>query len=110
MAIYWLSSQIPELKDMHKEMREEIVEMALYSIAISRWNLFSFVALLFPLAAAGLALQGITGGVWVKYVYLLAGFPIFWVWWLNAAQPRIREIVNEVARRPKDGPSADGNQ
>jgi hypothetical protein len=108
MRIYWLPSQIPELKTMPKEMRQEIVEEALHSIPVSAWNLFSFVAVITPIVAAGLA-TAITWGMWIKYVYLIVALPVLWVWSLNVARPRIREIVNDIARRQRESPSVDGN-
>jgi fatty acid desaturase len=107
MGIYWLPSHIPELKGIPKEMRDEIVEEALHSIPITSTNLLSFVAVMIPITASGLAFHVAYGWPWVKFVYLVVGFPFFWVWWLNVARPRIREIANEKAREQEDRHSVD---
>src|SRR5947209_12233498 len=97
MRIYWLPSQLPELKLLPKEVQEEIVESALHSIPITSQGLLSFACVVFPVVIAGLALA-INFGLWIKYLYPLVGIPVVWVWWLNMARPRIRELVDEIKR------------
>jgi hypothetical protein len=104
MRIYWLPSRLPELKHLPKEVQEEIVEAALYSIPITSQGLLSFACVVFPVVFAGLALA-INFGLWIKYLYLLVCIPFVWVWHLNVARPRIRELVKEIER--KDGDSCD---
>jgi hypothetical protein len=98
MRIYLLPSQLPELKHLPKEAQEEVVETALYSIPITSQGLLSFACVVFPVVFAGLALA-INFGLWIKYLYLLVGIPLVWVWWLNVARPRIRELAKQIARK-----------
>jgi Flp pilus assembly protein TadB len=100
MAIYCLPSQVPELKRIPKEMQDEIVEAALNSIPISSWHLFTFAAVMFPVCATCLFLA-ITFGpsVWINYLFFLVGVPVVWIWWLNVARRRIRELVDDVLRQ-----------
>ena len=98
VAIYWLPSQLPELKGLPKETQESIAESALYSIPISLWNVSSFAAVMFPLVAVGMSLA-FTFGPWIKYAYLLVAVPVLWVWWLNVARARIRELATDIARQ-----------
>jgi hypothetical protein len=99
MAIYWFPSQLPELQNVPHEAREEIVEMGLHTIPITWWNVFTCCVTLFPVVAAGLALT-IHYGAWVKYADFLVALPVVWVWWLNTARPRIREIVQHLPQTP----------
>lgn len=62
MAIYWRPSQLPELKHVPKDMHDEVVEAALYSIPVSLPKLLCFGVVMFPLAAVGLGLA-ITFGI-----------------------------------------------
>jgi hypothetical protein len=98
MAICWLPSQMPELKRIPNEMRDELVETALYSVPISPWHLFTCAAVMYPLVFAGIYLV-VTFSTWYKYFYLCVAFPIGWVWWLNSARPRIRELVEDILRQ-----------
>ena len=107
MRIFWLPSQLPELKNIPNEMRDEIVEVALYSIPITLRGLLSFAGVIFPIVAIFLALA-INFGMWFKYIYLLVALFVGWVWWVNMARPRIREMVSEKARQQTESPSVGG--
>jgi hypothetical protein len=109
MAIFWRSPQLPEVKHLPKEMQDEIVEIALYSIPITSWNLISFVLVIFPIAGVGIWFFALFGQIWIKYLYMLVALPAVWLWWLNTARPRIRQIAEEITRqRPEDHNREDG--
>jgi hypothetical protein len=98
MAIYLRQSQLPELKDIPRDMHDDIVEAAIFSIPISLRNLLLVGLVILPLAATGVWLATVFGN-WVQLLYLLLGLPSLWLWFLNAARPRIVQIVQEMNLR-----------
>ncbi len=102
MALYLRSSQLPEVKHLPKERQDEIVEIALYSIPITSWNLISFLLVIFPIAGVGIWFFELFGQIWIECLYIFVALPAVWLWWLNTARPRIREVVEEITRQRED--------
>jgi hypothetical protein len=93
VKLYWTGGQIPELKGWSAEVREELVEAALFSIPATLRNFGIVCGVLVPLVAVGLLLAELVGW-WVPYVWLPLGLPVIWVTLLNLAIPGMREIIN----------------
>jgi len=91
MTFYLLPSQIPELKHLPSQEREEIVEAAVFSLPITLRGLFTFSGIVLPLTAVAFALY-LTFGRWVAFAYLPIGCFVIWVVILNLAYPRIRAL------------------
>ncbi len=96
MGLYWFPSRLPELKDVPRHLQEEIVEEALYSIPISLSGLLSSAAVAIPLVIVAAALIASDFGPWSKGFFYLAALPLVWVWWLNTARSRIRELAQGI--------------
>ena len=101
MALYWLPSQLPEVKHLPTEVREEIVDHALETVPISWRNVLIFVGVLAFLSTVGIPLAFMFGP-WVKYVCLLLAAPIIWMTWLNLAGSRIRALIHGNASLCKE--------
>lgn len=96
MPLYFFSSQIPELKHLPSEEREEIVEAAVFRMPITVRSLLIFAGIVLPMTAVAFALSLVLGR-WVACAYLPVGCFVIWVVFLNLAQKRIRELVRARA-------------
>ena len=95
MPFYLTGGQIPELKNLPSEQREEVVEGSILGLRITCKNLVVVGGVMMPLTALGAILCALLGQ-WVKYVWLpLAAF-VLHVVFLNLALPRIRESVGKM--------------
>jgi hypothetical protein len=94
MPLYLFSSQMPELKHVPSLEREEIVEVAVFSLPITLRNLLTFAGIVLPLVGMASALSDL--GQWVFFAFLPIGVFVVWVVLLNLAQERIRELVSET--------------
>jgi hypothetical protein len=96
MPLYLFSSQMPELKHLPSQEREEIVEAAVFGLPITLRGLLTFAGVGLPMTAAALALS-LALGRWVAYAYLPLGGFVLWAVFFNLAQERIRELVRTRA-------------
>jgi hypothetical protein len=92
MPLYLFSSQMPEVKHLSSDERDEIVEAAVFSVPITVRGLLTFAGAVMPLTAVAFALSLVLGG-WVVCAYLPVGCFVISVVFLNLAQGRIRELV-----------------
>jgi hypothetical protein len=93
MAVFWRSSQIPELKDLPPEVRAELAEAALFSIPITCTNLAAAaVACLLPALSAFLLFLIQPWSVVLFLPLAVAGIDVFF---LNLARPQLREQVEQ---------------
>jgi hypothetical protein len=69
---YWTAGQVPELRDVPQDRREEIVEAALFSVPITPRNLAVVSGVLLPGTAAAFGLS-LVPGRWVAYAWLPLG-------------------------------------
>lgn len=106
MKLYLFPSQLPEIQHIPKEARDDLIELALHSIPITKWNLFTFSSLMLPLAGSGVVLS-VEVASWFSYVYVCIGLPVIWIWWLNIARPRLKEVVAEWERWQEPESSAE---
>jgi hypothetical protein len=102
MKLYWFSRQVPELKDLPWEEREEIVEDGIFSIPLTLRNLSVVCGFLIPLTTLGVLL---TMFVWEGTVCLW--FPLavlgLHVLFLNLARSQMRELVQARESTLREG-------
>ncbi len=96
MPLYLTSKQIPELKNLAWEQRQEIVEASIYSLPITCKNLLVVGGVMMPLVTLG-AILCVLLGQWAKYVWLPLAALVLNEVFLNLAAPRIREFVEQMA-------------
>ena len=96
MQLYLTSKQIPDLKDLAWEQRQEIVEAAIYSLPITCKNLLVVGGVMMPLTALAVILCMLLGQ-WVKYVWLPLAALVLNEVFLNLAVPRIRDLLTDAA-------------
>ncbi len=92
MSLYLFSSQMPELKHLPCQEREEIVEEAVENLPSTLRNLLTFLGVVVPVTGVAFRLSLLLGR-WVTYAYLPIGCFVIWVVFLNLAQERIRDLV-----------------
>jgi hypothetical protein len=97
MAIYFFSWHLPELQHLPDEVRDDIVEEAVMNIPITRWNLFTFAAVMVPIVWIFVPL---TFHVWSGFFFLYAAafLVAFQLWCLYTARPAIRRLVEDIDR------------
>jgi hypothetical protein len=84
MPLYLFSSQIPELKHLPSQEREEIVEAAVFSLPITLRGVLTFAGIVMPMTALAFGLSLVLGR-WVAYAYLPIGCFVIWEAFLNLA-------------------------
>jgi hypothetical protein len=105
MPLYLFSCQVPELKHLPCDEREEIVEAAVFGIPTTVRGLLTVSGVVMPTTAAAFGLS-LVFGRWVVYAYLPIGSFVLWVLFLNMARQRIRELVRTKEQQSAGSSSA----
>ena len=103
MPLYLHSGQVPELRGLPGDLREELLEAGVYGLSVTARNLAVVGGPLLAFAAVGLALALLLGR-WVAFVWLPAGVLLLHVLLLNLAAPRIRALARERRHTEGRGP------